>query len=209
MLKKHKQFITGFILGAIIFSAIPVQAKVQEYLLQKSTAKVMVDGKEFANKELPVLNYKNYNYIPMATFREICNTIGVGFEWVGESSEVQISTENKLEKQETSPTLPIQEDTITRTDDENVIFINDVKYISIDGVGIHLENINRDKQYNDHYYISPFKDRTTKLYTLNQGEVNIIINNIIIKRVPGEEFYKNDNFIEYDFFQDKIVPSTK
>ena len=42
----------------------------------------MIDG-ETAKKELPVLNYQGYNYIPAATFREICDTIGVGFEWVG------------------------------------------------------------------------------------------------------------------------------
>lgn len=77
MFKKHKQLIMGFLLGALVFGIVPVGATVQDYLLKKSTAKLMVDGVEFANKELPVLNYQGYNYVPAATFMEICDTIGV------------------------------------------------------------------------------------------------------------------------------------
>lgn len=82
MLKKHKQLIIGFLLGALLFSVVPVGATIGEYILKKSTAKLMVDGKEFANKDLPVLNYKGYNYIPAATFREICDTIGSRYSFI-------------------------------------------------------------------------------------------------------------------------------
>lgn len=92
MFKKYKQLIIGFLLGALLFSIVPVSATIQEYLLQKSSAKLIVNGKEFSNKDLPVLLYKGYNYIPAATFREICDIIGVGFEYVGEKNEIQINT---------------------------------------------------------------------------------------------------------------------
>lgn len=52
MFKKHKQLVIGFLLGALLFGIIPASANIQEYLLKKSSAKLMVDGVEFANKDL-------------------------------------------------------------------------------------------------------------------------------------------------------------
>lgn len=100
MFKKYKQLVIGFLLGALLFGIVPVGATVQEYILKKSSAKLMVDEKEFSNKELPVLLYKGYNYIPAATFREICDIIGVGFEYVGEKNEIQINTKKVASTQE-------------------------------------------------------------------------------------------------------------
>jgi len=92
MFKKYRQLILGFIIGSLIFTIIPVSANIQDYLLQKSDAKLIVDEREFSNQELPVLNYKGYNYIPASAFREICDTMEIGFEWVAPTKEIKINT---------------------------------------------------------------------------------------------------------------------
>lgn len=210
MFKKNKQLIIGFILGALLFTIVPVGATVQDYLLKKSTAKLMVDGNEFLNKELPVLNYQGYNYIPAATFREICDTIDVEFEWVGEKNEIQIDTRKDSTKTNISQQPSIQEDAIINTEDENIVLINGVKHISRDGINDYLRNANENKKQNEKHYLSPFKDYTNKIYTLDGENTSIIIDDVPIKRVYGKQFYNNfGEFIEYDFFQNTIAPLTK
>lgn len=88
-----KKFILGFITAAILFTAIPVGAVIINYTLQSTQAKIVVDGEEFSNKDLPVMSYKGYNYLPAATFREICNKIGVGFVWDNATKEIRITTQ--------------------------------------------------------------------------------------------------------------------
>lgn len=95
-----KKFILGFLVGALLFSIIPVGAAVQEYVLQMSDAKLVIDGAEYVDKELPVLNYKGYNYIPAAAFRDICQKIGVNFDWVNDVKEIQIKTSGQALKKE-------------------------------------------------------------------------------------------------------------
>lgn len=93
MFKKYRQLILGLIIGSLLFTIIPARASVGGFLLQRSEAKLILDNKEFSNKELPVLNYKGYNYIPAATFREITNAMEIGFEWVAPTKEIKISTD--------------------------------------------------------------------------------------------------------------------
>lgn len=92
MFKRYGQFLIGFLVGALLFATIPVGAAVQEYILTKSETKIIVDGTEFADDSLPILNYKGYNYIPAAVFKGICAKLGLSFEWVGEKKEIQIQT---------------------------------------------------------------------------------------------------------------------
>ncbi len=92
MFKRYRQFLIGFLVGALLFGTIPVGAAVQEYILTKSETKIIVDGTEFADDSLPILNYKGYNYIPAAIFKGICAKLGLSFEWVGEKKEIKIST---------------------------------------------------------------------------------------------------------------------
>lgn len=91
MLKKYRQFLVGFLIGALLFGTIPVGAAVQEYILTKSETKIIVDGTEFADDSLPILNYQGYNYIPAAVFKGICVKLGLDFEWAGETNEIKIS----------------------------------------------------------------------------------------------------------------------
>jgi hypothetical protein len=88
----NKQTVLAFILGALIFSAIPASAAIQEYLLYPTESKLVVDGEEYNNPDLPLMSYKGYNYLPAAAFKDICAKIGVNFQWVGDVKQIQIST---------------------------------------------------------------------------------------------------------------------
>ena len=202
MFKKHKQLITGFILGAIVFGTMPVQAKVQEYLLQKSTAKVMVDGQEFANKELPVLNHKGYNYIPMATFREICDNIGVGFEWAGESGEVQISTGNKIEIQPSAGTeKPISENKNVsivgiEKDGYKIGVVNGVEYIALREAG---------EKFHDQGYWFNYIQKTNNVRFSHtddwrdESKEDILLDDIKLTVFEGS------SYMEYSYFKENIL----
>ena len=87
-----KKFMLGFILAAMLFSAAPISAAVQQYILSPSTAKLMVDGTEVKDAKLPMMVYEGYNYVPAATFKAICDKMGIGFKWDGAKKEIQVST---------------------------------------------------------------------------------------------------------------------
>lgn len=194
MFKKYKQLIIGFLLGALVFGIVPVGATVQEYLLKKSDAKLMVDGKEFANKDLPVLNYKGYNYIPAATFREICDTIGVGFEWFGEKKEIQIDTKKNVSTQERKG------DSVENIvkDGYNLVVENGVEYVGLHEIVTKYEQkgyafrFNKDKgTYSLEY--NPYENHPI-------DEYEMMFDNISVKVFSGR------SHIEYSLFKENLLP---
>jgi hypothetical protein len=112
---KMKKFIFGFLAAALLFTALPIGAAVQEYILTKSTAKLVVDGAEVTDDTLPILHYNGYNYIPAATFRAICDKIGVGFQWVDDKKEIQLITKSKEADNMDNKTTPKDETTSENT----------------------------------------------------------------------------------------------
>lgn len=87
-----KKFILGFILAAVLFSAFPVAATIQQYILTPSTTKIVVDGIEVKDNKLPIMAYEGYNYIPAATFKSICDKISIGFKWDEAVKEIRVAT---------------------------------------------------------------------------------------------------------------------
>lgn len=87
-----KKFILGFLTAALLFSAMPIGAAVQQYVLTPTTSKITVDGKTVTDAKLPIMAYQGYNYIPASTFKSICDKIGIGFKWDGTSKEIQLAT---------------------------------------------------------------------------------------------------------------------
>lgn len=127
MLNKQKQLFIGILIGILIMVAIPVGATVQEYILKQSDCKVVVDGIEFKDKKLPMLIMDpGYNYIAVATFREICEKIGIGFKFDSPTKEIRIDTNQIIGIVEPTPSMvPIKQateekeefDLITQTPD--------------------------------------------------------------------------------------------
>ena len=59
MFKKYKQLVVGFVLGAVMFSAMPIQATVEEYIMHKANYKVIINNNEIQD----ALSYNNTTYI--------------------------------------------------------------------------------------------------------------------------------------------------
>jgi hypothetical protein len=131
MLKKFRHLIIGFVLGALFFRVIPVGAAIQEYILYKSEVQLTVDGQEYNNPELPILNYKGYNYIPAATFRDICNAIGVDFQWAGQVNQIQLRTGN----------VPIEPNNVNESEVTNVPETTTIQYDQTTGLPVGAEYI--------------------------------------------------------------------
>ena len=196
MLKKYKQFMIGFLVGALVFTFIPANAAVQEYILQKSLAKITVDGKEFANKDLPVLNYKGYNYIPAAVFRGICEKLGLGFDWVGETNEIQIQTKGDEKRVEES--RPIEGATIENIekDDYNLIVVNGIEYVSIEEM---------HEKYKDEYCFNPLDGSKplTRGITLIENATNQVLLRIPRRQI---DIFNNKEYITLKYFVDTVLP---
>lgn len=203
MLKKHKQLIIGFLLGALVFGIVPVSATVQEYVLQKSQAKVLVDGKEFSNVELPVLNYQGYNYIPAATFKDITNALGINFEWVGDKNEIQITTVKANPTSTLSDRVAAERQAkrpSVNQDGYTTIFIDGVEYIELREVGnIHKgygfqfveENNTLNFAYNSDKYHSP-------KYL-----------EILASDIPIDKIQDGTTYMQYSNFKQNILPLIK
>lgn len=214
-----KKFLAGLIVGALLFSIIPVGAAVQEYVLQKSSAKLVVNGAEYANKDLPVLNYKGYNYMPADAFRGICETIGAGFKWDNSKKEVQI---------EVAGQAPVKEDdkvseTITQTRDGlRVIELDGELYsdaLCSRGNELFRPNSKRPIYYamqlisdkNDGIYtFARLKKITCSEYIIDDeihysslGTEEILIDNITVY------FILNDYFIKYEYYVNTVLPLIK
>jgi hypothetical protein len=85
---KIKHLFLGFVIGAVIFSTIPIKAAIEEYVLYKADYKIMVDGNEYADQELPILNYKGNTYIPL---RKVSDLLGVKLNWNAELGQAEIT----------------------------------------------------------------------------------------------------------------------
>ncbi len=83
-----KKFVTGFIIGALLFGIIPTNAAIQEYILYKADYKVVINGIEYVNEELPILNYKGSTYAP---FRSILEAAGLNVNWNAELGQAEVT----------------------------------------------------------------------------------------------------------------------
>lgn len=68
-----KKFILGFLVGALLFSAMPIYAAVQQFVLYKTDYKVLFNGKEYTDNDYPALSYKGKTYIPIRTLIDAFN----------------------------------------------------------------------------------------------------------------------------------------
>lgn len=207
MFKKNKQLIIGFILGALVFSIVPVGATVQEYILKKSETKLMVDGKEFTNKELPVLVYKGYNYIPAATFREITDTLGVGFEYVGERKEIQIITNKNdmLDKVQLKDNIEREKvDKMERIakDGFELFIVNGIEHISLGEVKGYLKE--QQLSYDIHYNPQNKEFQFQKIINEEDPTSNIIL----LDDIPTRILYDR-GVVTYDYYKQNILSLIK
>jgi len=82
-----KPLVIGSILCVSILSFTPVFATVQQYILTKISYPILVNGEEYTNDELPVLNYNGSTFIPLRAVGDMLNT---KVEWNEELKRVEI-----------------------------------------------------------------------------------------------------------------------
>lgn len=94
---KYKQLIIGFILGALVFSVVPVGAAIEEFICYKADYKVVIKGVEYNDSDLPILNYKGNTYAP---FRSMLKKAGLNVTWNAELGQAEV-TSNPTNEQNT------------------------------------------------------------------------------------------------------------
>jgi len=92
-----KKFLSGLIIGIMLMSVAFAGEEAIQYIFTPSTHKLIVDGQEYANPDIPVYMfiYEDRNYIPLAVFRDLCIKLDVPFEFNPETKEVRITTSAK------------------------------------------------------------------------------------------------------------------
>lgn len=191
MFKKNKQLIIGFILGALLFSIVPVSATIEEFILNRSETKLTLDGADITDENLPILIMKpGYNYIPAGTFKEICDKMGVGFEWVGSSNEIQISTVKNIS---VPPTEERNGQSMNRIEKDGyqLLVVDGVEYISFKEIHNHYNKQGYNFGYDE--------DKNQTYFYKNSDEKIILLQDIQISAFNGI------SHIKYEFFKNNIL----
>lgn len=93
----NKQTITAFIIGILMTITAPVYGAVKQYIFTDSNCKLFVNGKEYANPDIPQIlyMYENRNYAPLAVIRDLCLQLGVEFTYDNKTKEIHINIPTK------------------------------------------------------------------------------------------------------------------
>lgn len=84
---KNRQLIIGILIGALVFGGIPAFAATGQYILTQARYKIVVNGVEYADTELPILNYNGTTYVPL---RAVGKLLGNEPRWNEEKRQVEI-----------------------------------------------------------------------------------------------------------------------
>jgi hypothetical protein len=200
-----KKFIMGFVLGAFLFSIMPVSAAIEEYILYRSEASITINGTKSINPNLPILNYNGYNYIPAKLFQEICAIIGVDFKWVGDIKQIQLNTNI------TPPTTSTGGNTVSTAtnktyikDGLEVTLYNSIEYVKPRDIrdqfitgepnpGKHFPKFEFDFSVNEN-------TDTLRLYKIEDGIQTTLIESISMMKIAGR------GYIEYSYYINTIQP---
>jgi len=166
ILTKYRQLIIGVCIGSILFSIFPIKAAIEEYICYKADYRVMINGKEYKDPDLPILNYKGYTYAPL---RSMLEAAGLNINWNAElgiaeittpepeknepSKETNTTPDNEKEPETPSTTEPdtTEPDTTTPTDPNLPENFNDAKLPN--GMEYVWYNDSWCIKYNGEYYM--------------------------------------------------------
>lgn len=206
-----KKFVLGFLTAALLFTALPIGAAVQQYVLQPTAAKIVVDGAEVKDDNLPIMSYQGYNYIPAAVFRNICDKIGVGFKWDNEKKEIQITTTAPAEATTSSGGVNMEvPEKITQTPD-GITMIDTWEGKQYIGIGYIQQSINKKgydivpniKQKKGWLLIKGNSPDFKFYFHTEESEYTVILNDL-----PTTYAYGGDN-IEVNYYINTILPLIK
>lgn len=208
-----KKFVLGFIVGALLFTALPIGAAIEEYICYKSDYKVMVNGVEYISEDLPILNYKGYTYAP---FRSILEAAGLNVNWNAELRQAEVTLpEVKEDDNMNDRSSPAWDLSYTRY--QMPIFMNANQNPPLEKEGslycfeyegtkyVLLDLLDRPKT-------CPYKFTMGKL-RLEKNEVidDEIVTTILIPEIPyGEYPFESYRFyVTYDYYTNTLLPILK
>lgn len=93
-----KKVLIGVIIGCLVMTVIPVAAEIQEYILHKADYTLIINGTEYTDDELPILNYKGYTYCPV---RSVLEAAGLDVSWDAELQQAEVKLPEPTEVMET------------------------------------------------------------------------------------------------------------
>lgn len=211
-----KKFVMGFLTAALLFTAIPVGAAIEEYICHKADYKVMVNGTEYVSEDLPVLNYKGSTYAP---FRSVLEAAGLNVNWNAELKQAEVTapkgnlmnggdnvseTEVPTNKYGLPDFSNYKEKPSIETIDGNVFFTyNDKKYINIIG-------LRNDKKILPDGYGFWCPVVNGKVSTIVQLTKAPDYTDVLIDEVPYALYAdERDFFVLYDYYLNTILPLVK
>lgn len=171
-----KKFILGFLVGSLLFATIPVHAAIQEYVAHKADYRVVVNGKEYDNPDLPILNYKGNTYAP---FRSILEAAGLSVNWNNELRQAEVT--NKESEAGNMNTI--------EKDGYKLLVENGIEYIAIVDIAL---------KYDGKGYYFPYDKDTQKTSLAFNGQKLL---DITISKISGSKAY-----IEYAYYKNTILP---
>ena len=126
-----KKFVLGFLAAALLFTAIPVGAAIEEFICHRADYRVMVNGEQYISEDLPILNYKGSTYAP---FRSVLEAAGLDVNWNAELGIAEVTTptekEVKAMEYDTVTGLPVGAEYTEYNKTKKAVLYNGNTYLS-------------------------------------------------------------------------------
>lgn len=187
----NKQTIAAFLLGAILFSLAPVSAAIEEFILYRADYKLVINGVEFNDPNLPLMNYKGYT---VGSVKKILEAAGATVTWNAELGQAEATS---------NPTS-----TQINNVEGNTLDKANMKYDPFTGLpegAVYIDNVKNNREYktlsyNGKIYISGNDLR--KIYGIEYTIDNTFVNKSTNKYITID--FNRDSFavkavMYYDF----------
>lgn len=179
-----KKFMLGFLVGAILFSSVPISATIEEFICYRADYKVLINGEEYISEDLPVLNYKGNTYAP---FRSILEKAGLDVNWNAELGQAEVSSPTNAQIFDGEGTT-MTTDTVKYTPDGIKAWLDQGRYT--------VSMASFKARYKDTEFAFIHGDKNGQYSIAKNGEV--ILENV--------EFIKGTFLFDYDYYVNTILP---
>lgn len=223
MFKKwfNKQTVSAFILGVLVFSALPVKAAIEEFICYKADYKLVIYGQEFNDPDLPLMNYKGYT---VGSVRKILEAARIPITWNAELKQAEV-VEPDISSETSNVGGADMSDAVVATNENPLMIDTDTKAITIIELSGRKFGIDNLPVYNftDTKYVNAFdierlikKDYSNFSFSCNvkNGDCYISSNSFPSQKIQGKlinisDVESNFIFIDYATWTTQILPMLK
>lgn len=202
-----KKFIMGFLTAALLFTAIPVGAAIEEFICHRADYRVMVNGEQYISEDLPILNYKGSTYAP---FRSILEAAGLNVRWNAELKQAEVMasdlSDNKIESNGGDN---VSEKIVQTPDGINLTYINNSPYVD-------ASDFNYNNTYKNSQFVfaldSIFGGSDNDIVLVKKGQTSTLAKDgeVILKDIPSvSNGGRRKYFIPYGYYTSTVLPLIK